>query len=105
MEKYKGSSHFIPTVRLDCLFLCSFSGFTWNVEEDFKMVPETWIPAHGVIHHNGHPVPDEHGHIPGPEVQPLIMNLMNHKIISDSRAGRVTSQSFAANVITQSSLV
>ncbi|KAM9377153.1 RNA ligase 1 [Pholidichthys leucotaenia] len=40
-------------------------GFMWNVKEDFKMVPETWIPAHRVKHHNGHPVPDEHGHIPG----------------------------------------
>ncbi|XP_042266884.1 uncharacterized protein C12orf29 homolog [Thunnus albacares] len=43
----------------------SCKGFTWNVEEDFKMVPETWIPAHRVKHHNGQPVPDEHGHIPG----------------------------------------
>ncbi|XP_058502596.1 RNA ligase 1 [Solea solea] len=40
-------------------------GFPWNVEEDFKMVPETWIPAHRVKHHNGHPMPDELGHIPG----------------------------------------
>ncbi|XP_056137764.1 uncharacterized protein C12orf29 homolog isoform X1 [Lampris incognitus] len=40
-------------------------GFMWNLEEDFKVVPETWIPAHKVKHHNGHPVPDEHGHIPG----------------------------------------
>lgn len=46
-------------------FLASLSGFTWNIEEDFKTVPETWIPAHRVKHHNGHPVPDEHGHIPG----------------------------------------
>ncbi|KAG7222866.1 hypothetical protein INR49_028106 [Caranx melampygus] len=37
----------------------------WNVEEDFKTVPETWIPAHRVKHHNGRPLPDEHGHIPG----------------------------------------
>ncbi|KAK2842692.1 hypothetical protein Q5P01_012892 [Channa striata] len=43
----------------------SCKGFTWNVEEDFKPVPETWIPAHRVKHHGGHPVPDEHGHIPG----------------------------------------
>lgn len=40
-------------------------GFTWNLEEDFKTVPATWIPAHGVKHHNGHPLPDEHGHTPG----------------------------------------
>ncbi|XP_054475839.1 uncharacterized protein C12orf29 homolog isoform X2 [Anoplopoma fimbria] len=43
----------------------SCKGFTWNVGEDFKTVPETWIPAHRVKHHNGHPVPDENGHIPG----------------------------------------
>ncbi|XP_071382110.1 RNA ligase 1 isoform X1 [Centroberyx affinis] len=42
----------------------SCKGFTWNVEEDFKTVPEAWIPAHRVKHHNGNPVPDEHGHIP-----------------------------------------
>lgn len=40
-------------------------GFVWNVDEDFREVPESWIPAHGVRHENGHPVPDEHGHIPG----------------------------------------
>ncbi|KAG9335878.1 hypothetical protein JZ751_003535 [Albula glossodonta] len=39
--------------------------FTWNVEEDFRNVPESWIPAHGVQHLNGQPVPDENGHIPG----------------------------------------
>ncbi|XP_036374127.1 uncharacterized protein C12orf29 homolog isoform X2 [Megalops cyprinoides] len=39
--------------------------FTWNVEEDFRNVPESWIPAHGVQHCNGRPVPDENGHIPG----------------------------------------
>ncbi|KAM3869897.1 RNA ligase 1 [Diretmus argenteus] len=43
----------------------SCKGFTWNVEEDFKTVPESWIPAHGVKRHNGRPLPDEHGHIPG----------------------------------------
>ncbi|XP_069019235.1 RNA ligase 1 isoform X2 [Embiotoca jacksoni] len=43
----------------------SCKGFSWNVEEDFKTVPETWIPAHRVQHHRGLPVPDEHGHIPG----------------------------------------
>ncbi|KAJ0029089.1 hypothetical protein NQD34_004086 [Periophthalmus magnuspinnatus] len=40
-------------------------GFLWNVEEDFKSVPEAWIPAHGVKHVNDQPVPDENGHIPG----------------------------------------
>ncbi|XP_004086285.1 uncharacterized protein C12orf29 homolog isoform X1 [Oryzias latipes] len=39
--------------------------FSWNVEEDFKSVPEAWIPAHRVKRHDGHPVPDEHGHTPG----------------------------------------
>nr|XP_061813324.1 RNA ligase 1-like [Nerophis lumbriciformis] len=43
----------------------SSKGFKWIVEDDFKPVPDTWIPAHQVKHHNGHPVPDEHGHIPG----------------------------------------
>ncbi|XP_075994466.1 RNA ligase 1 [Genypterus blacodes] len=43
----------------------SCKGFMWNVEEDFKAVPETWIPAHMVKHLNGHPLPDQHGHIPG----------------------------------------
>nr|XP_057930623.1 RNA ligase 1 [Doryrhamphus excisus] len=45
--------------------LRSSKGFIWNVKEDFKTVPDTWIPAHRVIHHNGHPIPDEYGHIPG----------------------------------------
>ncbi|XP_061576895.1 RNA ligase 1 [Cololabis saira] len=39
--------------------------FSWNVEEDFKSVPETWIPAHRVKHQDGRPIPDENGHIPG----------------------------------------
>ncbi|XP_023841799.1 uncharacterized protein C12orf29 homolog isoform X2 [Salvelinus namaycush] len=43
----------------------SCKGFTWNVKEDFKTVPESWVPAHRVQHHNGQPVPDDHGHIPG----------------------------------------
>ncbi|XP_040018151.1 RNA ligase 1 isoform X2 [Gasterosteus aculeatus] len=43
----------------------SCKGFLWSVEEDFKPVPETWVPALGVKHHSGQPVPDEHGHIPG----------------------------------------
>ncbi|XP_059916256.1 RNA ligase 1 [Gadus macrocephalus] len=43
----------------------SSKGFTWKVEEDFRTVPEAWIPAHGVKHHEGTPVPDDHGHIPG----------------------------------------
>lgn len=43
----------------------SCKGFTWNVEEDFKAVPESWMAAHRVKHQNGRPLPDEHGHIPG----------------------------------------
>ncbi|KAM4676770.1 RNA ligase 1 [Discoglossus pictus] len=40
-------------------------GFIWNVDEDFKPVPEFWIPAKGVKHCNGKSYPDENGHIPG----------------------------------------
>ncbi|XP_053317886.1 uncharacterized protein C12orf29 homolog [Spea bombifrons] len=39
--------------------------FDWNVDEDFKAVPEFWIPAKEVRHCNGKPCPDENGHIPG----------------------------------------
>ncbi|KAM8974044.1 RNA ligase 1 [Pelodytes ibericus] len=39
--------------------------FEWNVDEDFKPVPEYWIPAKEVKHCNGKPYPDENGHIPG----------------------------------------
>uniref|UniRef100_A0A8B9J4H1 RNA ligase 1 n=1 Tax=Astyanax mexicanus TaxID=7994 RepID=A0A8B9J4H1_ASTMX len=42
-----------------------FTGFTWNMEEDFRAVPDSWIPAHRVRHENGHPVPEDYGHIPG----------------------------------------
>ncbi|XP_063165030.1 RNA ligase 1 [Candoia aspera] len=40
-------------------------GFTWNVEEDFRSVPECWIPAKEIEYYNGKPFPDENGHIPG----------------------------------------
>ncbi|KAL2094044.1 hypothetical protein ACEWY4_011356 [Coilia grayii] len=40
-------------------------GFTWNVEEDYKAVPDNWIPAQRVPHSDGSPVPDDHGHILG----------------------------------------
>ncbi|XP_038612779.1 uncharacterized protein C12orf29 homolog [Tachyglossus aculeatus] len=43
----------------------STKGFVWNVEEDFKPVPERWIPAKEIECLNGNPVPDENGHIPG----------------------------------------
>lgn len=50
----------------DVRFVCFFStGFTWNVEDDFRTVPESWIPARRVQYESGHPVPDEQGHIPG----------------------------------------
>ncbi|MFT7799700.1 uncharacterized protein C12orf29 homolog isoform X1 [Arapaima gigas] len=39
--------------------------FVWNVEEDFRSVPDSWISAHGVQFQNGQPVPDENGHILG----------------------------------------
>ncbi|XP_066489248.1 RNA ligase 1 [Tiliqua scincoides] len=41
------------------------TGFAWNVEEDFKPVPECWIPAKDIEYCNGKPFPDENGHIPG----------------------------------------
>ncbi|XP_070265700.1 RNA ligase 1 isoform X4 [Myotis yumanensis] len=40
--------------------------FFWNVEEDFKPVPECWIPAKEIEQLNGNPMPDENGHIPVP---------------------------------------
>ncbi|KAK5866895.1 hypothetical protein PBY51_011432 [Eleginops maclovinus] len=61
-EKIDGTCCYV-TLHKGRPHLCK--GFSWNVEEDFKTVPEAWIPAHRVQHHNGHPVPDEHGHIPG----------------------------------------
>uniref|UniRef100_A0A803XZN4 RNA ligase 1 n=1 Tax=Meleagris gallopavo TaxID=9103 RepID=A0A803XZN4_MELGA len=39
--------------------------FIWNVEEDFKPVPDTWIPAKEIEFSNGNPLPDENGHMPG----------------------------------------
>lgn len=41
------------------------TGFAWNAEEDFKPVPECWIPAKDIEYCNGKPFPDESGHIPG----------------------------------------
>ncbi|XP_073069629.1 RNA ligase 1-like isoform X3 [Manis javanica] len=49
-------------------FLCSKQNskeFFWNIEEDFKPVPECWIPAKEIEQLNGNPMPDENGHIPG----------------------------------------
>ncbi|XP_040264577.1 uncharacterized protein C12orf29 homolog isoform X3 [Bufo bufo] len=39
--------------------------FVWNVDEDFKVVPDFWTPAKGVTRCNGKLYPDENGHIPG----------------------------------------
>nr|XP_006011066.1 PREDICTED: uncharacterized protein C12orf29 homolog isoform X3 [Latimeria chalumnae] len=38
--------------------------FSWNTE-DFKAVPESWIPALGILQSDGHLLPDENGHTPG----------------------------------------
>ncbi|KAL1774878.1 hypothetical protein HispidOSU_006474 [Sigmodon hispidus] len=43
----------------------SSKAFLWNTEEDFKPVPECWIPAKEIEQQNGKPIPDENGHIPG----------------------------------------
>nr|XP_005279177.1 uncharacterized protein C12orf29 homolog isoform X1 [Chrysemys picta bellii] len=39
--------------------------FIWNIEEDFRPVPECWIPAKEIQQSSGNPLPDENGHIPG----------------------------------------
>ncbi|EMP36335.1 Putative protein C12orf29 like protein [Chelonia mydas] len=39
--------------------------FIWNIEEDFRPVPECWIPAKEIRQSSGNPLPDENGHIPG----------------------------------------
>lgn len=71
-----------------CLLPSSPSGFTWNVEEDFKLVPDTWIPAHGVKQLNGRLVPDEHGHIPG--LWPFVGRWVRRRV--SSTCDRVTVQ-------------
>uniref|UniRef100_A0A4W3IQJ0 RNA ligase 1 n=1 Tax=Callorhinchus milii TaxID=7868 RepID=A0A4W3IQJ0_CALMI len=43
----------------------SSTEFTWNINDDFRTVPESWIPARGVVQLEGQPQPDENGHIPG----------------------------------------
>ncbi|MBZ3878820.1 hypothetical protein SUZIE_149850 [Sciurus carolinensis] len=57
----------IPTEKVDgtCCYVTTYKEFLWNVEEDFKPVPECWIPAKEIEQLNGNPVPDENGHIPG----------------------------------------
>lgn len=39
--------------------------FSWNILEDFREVPEEWIPASGSVTENGDIIPDAGGHIPG----------------------------------------
>ncbi|XP_041072167.1 uncharacterized protein C12orf29 homolog isoform X1 [Carcharodon carcharias] len=41
------------------------AAFTWNLDDDFRTVSDSWIPAHGVLQINGRLQPDENGHIPG----------------------------------------
>ncbi|XP_063786572.1 RNA ligase 1 isoform X2 [Pseudophryne corroboree] len=57
----------IPTEKVDgtCCYVALHKDFIWNVDDDFKSVPEFWIPAKGVKQSNGKPYPDENGHIPG----------------------------------------
>ncbi|XP_072124246.1 RNA ligase 1 isoform X1 [Mobula birostris] len=43
----------------------SSTEFTWNIDSDFRAVPDAWIPAHEVAQSQGRPQPDENGHIPG----------------------------------------
>ncbi|XP_043944361.1 uncharacterized protein C12orf29 homolog [Protopterus annectens] len=45
--------------------LGSSKEFIWNVEQDFKTVPDSWIPAAKMLQLNGNVQPDENGHIPG----------------------------------------
>lgn len=49
--------------KLSVAFICL--EFVWNIEEDFKPVPDTWIPAKDIEFSNGNPLPDENGHMPG----------------------------------------
>uniref|UniRef100_A0A8D0BUV6 RNA ligase 1 n=1 Tax=Salvator merianae TaxID=96440 RepID=A0A8D0BUV6_SALMN len=43
----------------------SSKGFNWNIEEDFRPVPDCWIPAKKTEYCNGKALPDENGCIPG----------------------------------------
>ncbi|KAJ7410331.1 hypothetical protein WISP_109217 [Willisornis vidua] len=57
----------IPTEKVDgtCCYVTTYKEFVWNIEEDFKPVPDTWIPAKDLEFSNGNPLPDENGHMPG----------------------------------------
>ncbi|XP_066175343.1 RNA ligase 1 isoform X3 [Sylvia atricapilla] len=57
----------VPTEKVDgtCCYVTTYKEFVWNIEEDFKPVPDTWIPAKDIEFSNGNPLPDENGHMPG----------------------------------------
>ncbi|XP_073413107.1 RNA ligase 1 isoform X4 [Dendrobates tinctorius] len=57
----------LATEKVDgtCCYVTAHKDFVWNVDDDFKVVPDFWIPAKGVSQSNGKPYPDENGHIPG----------------------------------------
>ncbi|XP_051886318.1 uncharacterized protein C12orf29 homolog isoform X2 [Pristis pectinata] len=48
-----------------CCYVTTYKEFTWNLDDDFRTVPDAWIPAHGVAQAEGGLQPDENGHIPG----------------------------------------
>lgn len=56
------------------VFIFLPTGFTWNIEEDFRSVPECWIPAKDIEYYNGKPFPDENGHIPGIKILLSVRN-------------------------------
>ncbi|XP_059833653.1 RNA ligase 1 isoform X5 [Hypanus sabinus] len=57
----------VATEKVDgtCCYVTNYKEFTWNIDSDFRAVPDAWIPAHGVAQSEGRPQPDENGHIPG----------------------------------------
>ncbi|XP_040264593.1 uncharacterized protein C12orf29 homolog isoform X5 [Bufo bufo] len=57
----------LATEKVDgtCCYVTTHKDFVWNVDEDFKVVPDFWTPAKGVTRCNGKLYPDENGHIPG----------------------------------------
>ncbi|XP_078075750.1 RNA ligase 1 isoform X2 [Mustelus asterias] len=59
--------HALATEKVDgsCCYVTKYKEFTWNLDDDFKTVTDSWLPAHGVVQINGQLQPDENGHIPG----------------------------------------
>ncbi|XP_048404815.1 RNA ligase 1 isoform X2 [Stegostoma tigrinum] len=59
--------HAIATEKVDgsCCYVTKYKEFTWNLDDDFRTVAESWIPAHEVLQVNDRLQPDENGHIPG----------------------------------------